>query len=415
MSFRDRKNTTGDIEKYVASRWDRTYPPDDPACFPSPHAYVTPATSGHLKHLFYWDSYFSAIGLIAQGRMDLARSTLEALVHLFHQIGYVPNVNVEAGANRSQPPFLSHYVRFIYEATGDKEFLAKKITVLKKEYEFWMKERAAPVEGLNKFGHCATDEYLKNFNDTCLCPRLGFQAEVSSDEKLRVGSHYLTEAESGTDFCSRFLGRANDFMAIDLNALLYGYEMNFAWFAQELGQPEKAVFWHKTAARRKQLYSENFWDEERGFFFDYDSINGDHSPVYTPAAFFALWFGLASKEQARRMAESLPRLEADHGIKASDKKHLGMDLQWDEPFGWPPHQYATVHGLLNYGLEADAHRVARKYLDLMLRVFDETGDLWEKYDVVAGSLKSSEYRVETQVGWTAAVFLDFSKMLNPNL
>ena len=404
-------NPLQEIDNYIAQRWDQTYPPEDPACFPSPHRYVTSATTGHLKHLFYWDAYFSGVGLLQQGRMDLALSTLEALFDLLHLKGYVPNVNVEAGANRSQPPFLSHYVRMIYEKTGDRAFLAGKMPALEQEYQFWMTKRAAPVKGLNKFGHSATEDYLLDFYESCLCPRLGFRCDVAADEKLRVASHYLTEAESGADFCSRFLGRANDFMAIELNALLYGYEVNFAWFAEELGRTEEVARWQERASQRKQRYSEVFWNEERGFFFDFDHVHQTHSPVYTPAAFFALWFGLASEEQARRMVVNLPKLEMEHGMQASDKKHLGIDMQWDAPFGWPPYQYATVHGLLNYGLETDALRIARKYRDMLVRVFEETGELWAKYDVVSGGLKSSEYSVETQVGWTAAVFLDFSRLL----
>lgn len=401
----------GKIEDYIAERWDKTWPPEDPNCFPYPYKYATSATTGHLKHLFYWDAYFSGVGLLQQDRFDLALSTLEALVHEFEPRGFVPNVNVEAGANRSQPPFLSPFIRLLYEYSGDKTFLAGKVPVLEREYKFWMTDRVAPVAGLNKFGNSATDEYLLDFYDNCLCQRLGFSRTVSTEEKLRVGSNYLTEAESGADFCSRFLGRANDFMAIELNALLYMYEKNFAWFARELGHAEKAAVWEARAANRRRLYSEIFWDENCGFFFDYDHVNRRHSPVYTPAAFFALWAGLATPEQAARMAGQLNRLETAYGIQASDKRCFPVAMQWDTPFGWPPYHYVTVHGLLNYGFTEEAERIAGKYLDLMVRVFGETGELWEKYDVVAGCLKSSEYPVETQVGWTAAVFLDFSNLL----
>ena len=152
------------------------------------------------------------------------------------------NVDVEQGANRSQLPFLSHFTRLIYENTGDKTFLAQMVSVLKDEYLFWMTDRAGAVPGLNRFSHSATNDYLTDFYMGTLCPRLGFDPNASEEEKFCVASHYLAEAESTADFTSRFLGRAGDFLAIDLNANLYGYETNFAWFAQELASAEAAPF-----------------------------------------------------------------------------------------------------------------------------------------------------------------------------
>ena len=414
------KEILGKIEDHIAQRWDSTCPqPGEGEHFSNPHRYVTSATEGHLKHLFYWDAYFSAIGLLHHGRVGLAKSTLEALVHLFHLKGFVPNVDVEQGANRSQLPFLSHFTRLIYENTGDKTFLAQMVSVLKDEYLFWMTDRAGAVPGLNRFSHSATNDYLTDFYMGTLCPRLGFDPNASEEEKFCVASHYLAEAESTADFTSRFLGRAGDFLAIDLNANLYGYETNFAWFAQELASAEAAPFWLARAERRKRLMAETFWNEERGWFFDYDAVNGAHSPVWTPMAFTALWNGLATPAQAARMVANLAVLETPFGLAATDTHLLDthlldMPLQWDHPFGWPPHQYLAVHGLLRYGFEDDARRIAAKFLDLIVRVYEETGELWEKYDLQTGGLRSSEYAVQTQIGWTAAVFLDFSKLLNPD-
>ncbi len=399
----------GEIERYVAKRWDRTWPgPGAEHLIPIAARYVTPAVGGHLQHLFYWDSYFAALGLVRQGRLDLARSTLEALVELFERFGFVPNVNVESEANRSQPPMLSAYVRLIYEATGDRDFLAGKIDVLRREYDFWMRERWVGECGVNRFGHGATEDYLLRFYDHCLVPRLQFPVDAPPSEKRRLASHYLTEAESGADFCSRFLGRAGDFAAVEVNALLFGYERNLAWFAGELGSLGEAETWKARARERRRRFSDVFWNETRGAFLDWDFVGGVHSPVLTPAAFFALWTGVATARQAEGMAENLASLETDHGVKASDWTLPGLELQWDAPFGWPPYQFVVARGLLNYGFREAAERIAVKYCGLVERVFAETGELWEKYDVVAGGLRSAEYEVQTQVGWTAGVYLDFS-------
>lgn len=405
--------TVEKIKNYIAERWEQTCPADgDPGYLPVPHRYVTSATEGHLKHLFYWDAYFSGVGLLRQGRTDLATSTLEALIHLFCERGLVPNLDMEEGTNRSQLPFLSHYVRMLYEHSGDKAFLESRVSILKNEYIFWMTDRAAPIAGLNRFFHSATEQYLIDFYVGCICDRVGLDPNVSREEQLKRGIHYLTEAESTCDFTSRFLGRAADFIALDLNANLYGYETNFAWFAEQLGRDEEVKFWQQRAAERQKRFSETFWNEEQGFFFDYDFVNQCHTPVWTPMGYTAMWNGLATAEQAKRMVANLPKLEAAFGLTATDKVVLDASLQWDWPFGWPPHQYLTVHGLLRYGYVDDAKRIATHFLGSMVRVFEETGHLWEKYDAVEGGLKSSEYPVQTQMGWSAAVFLDFYALLH---
>ena len=71
----------------------------------------------------------------------------------------------------------------------------------------------------------------------------------------------------------------------------------------------------------------------------------------------------------------------------------------------------TVQGLKRYGFEEDARRIQEKYLRLNLRMFEESGCLWEKFDVVAGTKGVAEYGVEQQMGWTAGVFAAFANDL----
>ena len=71
-----------------------------------------------------------------------------------------------------------------------------------------------------------------------------------------------------------------------------------------------------------------------------------------------------------------------------------------------------AQGLLRYGYEKDARRIAKKYSQMVERVFAETGSLWEKYDVTTGKVSvSREYETPKMLGWSAGVYLAFARLL----
>ena len=58
-----------------------------------------------------------------------------------------------------------------------------------------------------------------------------------------------------------------------------------------------------------------------------------------------------------------------------------------------------------YGYKEDAQRIAQKYIDMTVKLFRETGRLWEKTDAETGELSKVEYGSEPLMGWTAGVFV----------
>ena len=403
-----------EILAYIAKNWDRTYPGDKPRkplpqSVPCPYPFTTPSFDGGLQYPFYWDTYFSNVGLLLQGRSDLALSNIEALTWYLHRCGWVPNINFPEGMNRSQPPFLSMMVRDLFQVSGDREWLAEKEHALKLEYLFWMTDRITP-SGLNRFFHKATRQESLAFFDDCLVPRVGVKADTE-EEKLVIAGHYFAEAESGADFTSRFEGKCADYNAIELNCNLYQYERNFAWMASLFGRIEEATLWANRASERAELIQKCFWNETQGGFYDYNFVEHRNSTVLSPVAYCVLWRGLATLEQAGKMRDKLRDLEHEYGVAATDKVLFDRNLQWDAPRGWPPHFFMTVEGLKRYGFEEDARRIQEKYLKLNIKTFAESGCLWEKFDVVTGSKGVAEYGVEQQMGWTAAAFVAFARDL----
>jgi alpha,alpha-trehalase len=122
--------------------------------------------------------------------------------------------------------------------------------------------------------------------------------------------------------------------------------------------------------------------------------------------FAPLWAGLASPEQAAATVAALPRLEREFGLPVVEENRAPFTYQWDYPNAWPPLQHVAIEGLRRYGYGDEARRLASKYVEVVARNFEATGDLWEKYNAVSGSTDvSDEYEMPRMIGWTAGVFL----------
>lgn len=68
-----------------------------------------------------------------------------------------------------------------------------------------------------------------------------------------------------------------------------------------------------------------------------------------------------------------------------------------------------------YGYRDDALRIADKFVRLVEKVFDQTNNLWEKYNVVDGNINvTNEYDMPPMMGWTAGVYLALQKYVSQN-
>ena len=86
--------------------------------------------------------------------------------------------------------------------------------------------------------------------------------------------------------------------------------------------------------------------------------------------------------------------------------------QWQYPNGWAPLHDIVARGLLRYGFQQEAVRVAKKYVALVDRNFAAHGNLWEKYNVVTGAIDVAQEHesMPPMMGWTAGVYLDLSAL-----
>ncbi len=397
-----------ELNDIIASKWEQTVrfkPKDEGNLIGLPYPYIVPCLKGHFQELYYWDTYFASRGLALHGQKELVKNCCDDFIHEIELFGFIPNGSRTFYLSRSQPPYFGAQIAMVYELYGDKEWLEKAVAALEKEYKFWMEKRILPL-GLQHYGHHAEEEMLLEFYEHCCVRRLGSSATADKTYMLGQGAHTCGEAESGWDFNPRFERRCLDYVAIDLNSLMYYNENLLADFHRELGNDDRADEWLKLAEVRKSLINQYCWDEERGVFLDYDTREDKVSPVLSMASLQPLWAGLATEEQAASTVKAMEKyLEFDHGLSTCEKNDSGITYQWDYPNGWPCLQMIAMDALKRYGFEEETKRIAKKYLDTVLSNYESTGDIWEKYNVVTGTTEvQNEYDMPAMMGWSAGAF-----------
>lgn len=316
------------IFNYIHSHWPNTvrYESNDVGnLIGLPYPYTVPCQhEPTMQNNFYWDTYFSNVGLLRQGYIDLAKNNVDNLLFEVEKFGFVPNGNRTFFLTRSQVPFLSLMIKDIYQAFRDTDWLRSAFGIWQKEYDFWMQKRPTPV-GLNRYFHHATTAQLLEFyrDELKHLPKLEADTE---EQELVISAHLLAEAESGWDFTLRFEQRCADFAPVDLNSLLYLNEINAAYFCDIFGDPEKEI-WLERAQRRLKLIHDFCWNHKKGLFYDYDFDHHRQASVASLATFEPLWARLASEEQGRSIVKNLSRFEFDYGVSACEPTQQRLTYQ----------------------------------------------------------------------------------------
>ncbi len=398
------------IEEYIRTKFPETVrvrTEDEYPCFGLPKPYTVPCADGMFQDMFYWDSYFTNIGLILDGNVEQAKNNVENLAYMAERFGFVLNGSRAEFLNNSQPPFMSQMAREVYELTRDKEWMQGIYPAIVTEYRFWVEKR----QGEN--GLCRYDavepippEQVKRGAEI-LIERMGYTPPV---DEYTIARGLFAVGESGWDINPRMTWRAYDFNPPELNSLVYSMEKNLAYFARELDIPEWDR-WERAAAERAEA-CRRYLKGEDGVFYDYDMAGGQRLELLSAASYYPLYFGMATEEEARAAKDKLYLLETDWGTVTSVPSSEPGRFQWGYPNGWAPMQQIIVGGLLRYGYREDAYRLADKFVRLVEKCFDETGHLWEKYDVVAGSADAVvEYETPAMLGWTYGVYRSFKRLL----
>lgn len=399
-------------KEFILDNWDkviRENKEDNDTLIGLPYPYTVPCIGGMFQEMYYWDTYFTNVGLILSGRINQAKNNVDNMCYLISRYGFMPNGNRTGYLSRSQPPFLSIMVMEIYDETKDKEWLAEKYETLKTEYAFWQNNRKTENGLARYFGKTDDHEYRLKFG-RYLYSRFGMDAPTDEATLCEASGCMYSFAESGWDCTTRFGLRGQYFNAIDLNCLLYSLESNLSKISEILGGD--STEYKAAAENRKALIDKYLWSDEKGTYFDYDFQRKEQNNIHSTAAFYALLCELTTQEKAEKIKATLPKLEQLYGLTCTEKLRDSYELQWDYPNGWACQQFVAIKGLLNYGFTDDAKRIAEKYVAVVDKNFATTENLWEKYNVVTGEISTAkEYKSPEMMGWSAGVYLYCLKLL----
>lgn len=393
---------------------------------PLPYPYIVPG--GRFREVYYWDSYFTALGLQADRKTEMIRNIADNFTWLIDTFGFVPNGNRTYYLSRSQPPFYPLIVQLLVQEEGE-QVLKQHLQTIEKEYRFWM-DGAFPVteeESYRRMVRMPGGEVLNRYWDDQSTPRAESYREdmstaakavvqIAGNKQSWVFRHIRAAAESGWDFSSRWLATSGkhesklysihttDIIPVDLNALLYEMERMLSRAYDISGNKEKAAVYRLRAQTRKEALIKYCWSTEHQFFMDYDYKQGTHTGVFSLAGVYPLFFEMADHKQADLVAARIRNSFLKPGGLITTLNHTGQ--QWDAPNGWAPLQWMAIKALRNYNHNELAGEIRKRWMLLVEKVYNRTYILSEKYNVEDLSLEAGggEYPNQDGFGWTNGVY-----------
>jgi alpha,alpha-trehalase len=413
------------VVQHIDTLWDVLRRDPDPGAsrwsslLPLPAPYVVPG--GRFDEIYYWDSYFIMLGLVASGRYDLADDELKNFAALIDRYGHIPNGNRTYYLSRSQPPFFSQMVGLLAEHDGESVYL-QYLPELKAEYDYWMDGAAslAPGRAARHAVRLSDGSVLNRYWDERAAPRdESYREDIQTARSMPqrdagdVWRNLRAGGETGWDFSSRWFADdrtlatidVTSIVPVDLNSLMYGLERTLTKAYRLQGDASRAENFAARAKARAEAIRHWLWNPRIGAFADYDFVNRTSRARLTAATVYPLFAGVASRQQATTVAQSITHGLLRPGGMATTQVSTGQ--QWDEPNGWAPLQYLAVVGLRRYGEAALAHTIATRWIKTNVDYYVRTGKLVEKYNISrnAGHVFAGggEYPLQDGFGWTNGV------------
>lgn len=394
-----------------------------------PRPYVVPG--GRFCELYYWDTYFTMLGLTSKAHAPLVHDMVENFAYLIDTYGFVPNGTRRYYLSRSQPPVFALMVELAEAACGEPAL--QYLPQLLQEHAWWMAgaDELQPGHAHRRVVRLPDGRLLNRYWDDRDSPREESwredvrTARASGRDPAEVYRHLRAACESGWDFSSRWLAEApesdghadaasglasictTDIVPIDLNALLYKLEMKIAGLAGAAGDAAVARTFHARAAERRAVMAELLWCADQGAFFDFDWRRATRRRGLTAATVAPLFTGLADAAQADALSRTLrQRMLSPGGLATSEQS---SSEQWDRPNGWAPLQWMAVQGFAHYGHDNLARQIAERWLSTVSAIYEREGKLIEKYALRRAEQESTheggggEYPLQYGFGWTNGV------------
>ncbi|GJL41133.1 TPA: alpha,alpha-trehalase [Enterobacter chengduensis] len=398
----------------ASNKWD--------SLLPLPKPYVVPG--GRFREVYYWDSYFTMLGLAESGHWDKISDMVDNFAYEIDTFGHIPNGNRSYYLSRSQPPFFSMMVELL--ATHDGDALKKYRPQMEKEYAYWMEgvDSLQPGQANQRVVKLDDGSVLNRYWDDRDTPRPESWLDDVNTAKsnpnrpaTEIYRDLRSAAASGWDFSSRWMDdpqklgtiRTTSIAPVDLNALMFKMEKLLARAGQESGDAASASRYEALAAARQKAIESHLWNDKEGWYADYDLKSMKVRNQLTAAALFPLYVKAAAQDRADKVAAATSSRLLQPGGIATTTVNSGQ--QWDAPNGWAPLQWVAAEGLQNYGQEKVSMDVTWRFLKNVQHTYDREKKLVEKYDVSTTGTGGGggEYPLQDGFGWSNGVTL---KMLD---
>lgn len=419
-----KSNISEGIRKHIDTLWQVLYRKHDTvskysSLLPLPNDFIVPG--GRFRETYYWDSYFTMLGLQESHKTKIIQNMIANFAYLIDKYGFIPNGTRTYYLTRSQPPFFSMMLDLLGKDDGEKVFIKYQPELLK-EYAFWMKgsENLKPGQAYRNVVCMPGGEIMNRYWDESDKPREeSFKKDVNAGKKTnqKLADFYRNiraAAESGWDFSTRWMdttGRLETIQTtfiipVDLNCLLYHLELSVAKsYRLQSNNSKYNIYLNKAFARKKAILKYS-WSEKHGWFMDYNWKLNHITPNETLAGVYPLDFKIADTKQAVKVSDGIRTKFLKPGGLVTTVKRSGQ--QWDSPNAWAPLQYMAIDGLNNYRQNKLSRSIAENWIKTNISVFNDTGKLMEKYNVVDTDIKAGggEYPLQDGFGWTNGVLLN---------
>ena len=398
------------------------------------YPYLTPGSRQYANVLWDWDSWLSDVAL-RQTLNDVGTDAdrkealvyeqgcvLNYLAYTSVDDGYMPMVvDAESDPNIIKPAD-------VYRTNMHKPCLAQHAAFLVQQGGGASAPEAGGCEWLRPY-FPRLEAFIRNYHD--------------HHRHAQTGLYYWQDdlAIGVDNDPSTFFRPKGSSASIYLNCLMYKELRAMSYLAERLQRPEAQRKYAAMADSLRDALREYCWDEKDGIFYSCDlnlvAYTGESqiifgkpfvlhqgAPRHYPcliqrlgcwSGFMALWAGIATPEQARRMVRenlldertfcapygvrTLSRLEKMYNLRATNNPS-----NWQGPI-WGISNYMVFRGLADYGFNREARMMAEKTVALFGEDLKREGALHEYYNPETGApimnkgFQNWNYLVLNMVAW----------------
>ena len=413
------------IKQHVYADYKKMYKQPEGGALLYP--YLTPGSNSYAAVLWDWDSWLSNVALrqiladkgTAQDKQEALAyeqgCVLNYLAYTSATDGYMPMVvDAQSDPNKIKP-------RDIYATNMHKPVIAQHAA-------FIVQQNGGNVEWLRD-GFPRMQAFIRNYQ------------EHHRHQATRL-YYWQDDLAIGVDNDpSTFFRPKGSSASIYLNCLMYKELRAMAFLAERMGMSAEAKRYEHDADQLCNAVREHCWDQKDGMYYSVDinllPYTGEPQVIFGKpfvlhqgaprsypcliqrlgawSGFMALWAGIATPEQARRMVSENLMDErtfcAPYGVRTLSKLEKMYNLRathnpsnWQGPI-WGISNYMVFRGLADYGFLTEARQMAEKTISLFGEDLRKNGTLHEYYDpdtaapIINPGFQNWNYLVLNMLAW----------------